>query len=71
MGTTEAGWASVGHTEPLLGPHVEEREETRLGRGGSFGLCPYSRVKTFSIFQFANYFEFSSNLNFEQLLLAK
>jgi hypothetical protein len=33
------------------------------------------RVKTFSIFQinfqFANYFEFNSNLNFERFLLAR
>jgi hypothetical protein len=40
----------------------------------SFGPWPYFRVKTFSIFQtifqFTNYFEFNSNLNFERFLLA-
>jgi hypothetical protein len=43
--------------------------------GGSFGPRPLFRVKTFSIFQtifeFPNYFDFNSNLNFERFLLAK
>jgi hypothetical protein len=54
-----------------------ERSRGRLGWAGGegFGPWPYSRVKTFSIFQtifqFANYFEFNSNLNFERFLLTK
>jgi hypothetical protein len=53
------------------------RRETKLvwADEGSFGPWPYFRVKTFlifqTIFQFTNYFEFNSNLNFEWFLLAK
>jgi hypothetical protein len=54
-----------------------KRSQGRLGwaGGGSFSLWPNFRVKTFYIFQttfqFANYFEFNSNLNFEQFLVVK
>jgi hypothetical protein len=52
---------------------VRERSHGRLGwaSGESFGPWPYIKVKTFSIFQFANYFVFNSNLNFERFLLTK
>jgi hypothetical protein len=46
-------------------------KEATLGGGGGVVSAhwPYSRVKTVSIFQtifqFKNYFEFNSNLNFE------
>jgi hypothetical protein len=59
--------------DPVLGRSwaAHERSWGRLGWAGGegFGPWPYSRVKTFSIFQtisqFANYFEFNSNLNFK------
>jgi hypothetical protein len=50
---------------------MREQSQGRLGWATRecFGAWPYSRVKTFCIFQtifeFANYFEFNSNLNFE------
>jgi hypothetical protein len=56
---------------------ARERSQGRVcwASGESFGPWLYSRVKTFSIFQtifqFANYSEFNSNLNFEQFLITK
>jgi hypothetical protein len=71
-------WCGVGD-DPVLGRSwaVHERSRGRLSWAGGegFGPWPYSRVKTFSIFQtifqFANCFEFKSNLNFERFLLVK
>jgi hypothetical protein len=65
--------------DPVLGHSwaTRERSQGRLGWADveGFGPWPYSRVKTFSIFQtifqFANCFEFKSNLNFERFLLTK
>jgi hypothetical protein len=60
---------------PLRRLHVGEGKEARLGLQGSFVPSPFFRVKNFSIFQtifqFANYFDFNSNLNFQRFLLAK
>jgi hypothetical protein len=77
----QASWAPLGrpvtcraaHDGNPLGRYMgcaHGREiEPVWARAGSFGPWPYSRAKTFSIFQtifqFANYFEFNSNLNFE------
>jgi hypothetical protein len=71
-------WCGVGDDPAWAapGPCVREARVGSARSGGEcFGPWPYSRIKTFSIFQtifqFANYFEFNSNLNFEWFQLTK
>jgi hypothetical protein len=63
-------WSAIRHgvrDDLVLGRSwaTRERSRGRLGWAGgeSFSLWPYSRVKTFSIFQFAIYFEFNSSMH--------
>jgi hypothetical protein len=62
-------WATGGGSWADLGHAQGGEMELVWADGGSFGPWPYLRLKTFSIFQsifqFTNYFEFNSNLNFE------
>jgi hypothetical protein len=69
-----------GHAQwKLLGRYMLRAQGREMNPGWACGevsaQCHLFRVKPFSIlhtiFQFANYFEFKSNLNFERFLLSK